>query len=147
MSSASNVSSRALAAARAVLAKAADRLYDEADLLRLLQIQNLKALGLSLPEIAGALADASLDAAATLRSHLSHLEDRIAAEQVLARRLAGHRHRPGRGLEGPAQLPLAQTRQRLGAHPPRRAEATQPGRQPESASWLANYRPGICWIA
>ena len=65
------------------------RLYDEADLLRLLQIQNLKALGLSLPEIAGALADASLDAAATLRSHLSHLEDRIAAEQVLARRLAG----------------------------------------------------------
>lgn len=64
------------------------RLYDEDDLIRLLQIQNLKALGLSLPEIMLALQDKSLDAAATLRSHLSHLEERIAAEQVLARRLA-----------------------------------------------------------
>jgi DNA-binding transcriptional MerR regulator len=63
------------------------RLYDEADLLRLLQIQNLKALGLSLPEIAEALADPDLDAAATLRSHLAALEDRIAAEQALAQRL------------------------------------------------------------
>lgn len=65
------------------------RLYDEDDLVRLLQIQNLKALGLSLPEIIVALEDRSLDAAATLRSHLAHLEERIAAEQVLARRLAG----------------------------------------------------------
>ncbi|MGB7963017.1 MAG: HEAT repeat domain-containing protein [Propionicimonas sp.] len=64
------------------------RLYDEDDLVRLLQIQNLKALGLSLPEITLALEDSSLDAAATLRSHLAHLEERIAAEQVLARRLA-----------------------------------------------------------
>lgn len=64
------------------------RLYDEDDLVRLLQIQNLKALGLSLPEIIVALEDRSLDAAATLRSHLAHLEERIAAEQVLARRLA-----------------------------------------------------------
>lgn len=68
------------------------RLYTETDLLRLLQIQNLKALGLSLGEIADALADPDLDASATLRSHLSHLEDQIAAEQRLAerlRRLAG----------------------------------------------------------
>jgi DNA-binding transcriptional MerR regulator len=63
------------------------RLYDEADLLRLLQIQNLKALGLSLPEIADALADPELDATATLRSHLAHLKERIAAEQRLADRL------------------------------------------------------------
>jgi DNA-binding transcriptional MerR regulator len=68
------------------------RLYTEDDLLRLLQIQNLKALGLSLAEIADALADPDLDATATLRSHLDHLEERIAAEQQLAerlRRLAG----------------------------------------------------------
>ena len=64
------------------------RLYDEDDLVRLLQIQNLKALGLSLPEISRALEDKSLDAAATLRSHLAHLEERIATERVLARRLA-----------------------------------------------------------
>ncbi len=63
------------------------RLYDEADLLRLLQIQNLKALGLSLAEIATALADPNLDAAATLRSHLAHVEDRIDAEHRLAERL------------------------------------------------------------
>ncbi|MFT4109668.1 MerR family transcriptional regulator, partial [Propionicimonas sp.] len=63
------------------------RRYDEADLLRLLQIQNLKALGLSLAEIADALADPALDAGATLRSHLDHLEQRIVAEQTLATRL------------------------------------------------------------
>lgn len=63
------------------------RLYDEADLLRLLQIQNLKALGLSLPEIADALADPDLDATTTLRSHLDHLEQRIEAERRLAAQL------------------------------------------------------------
>lgn len=63
------------------------RLYDQADLLRLLQIQNLKALGLGLGEIAAALADPDLDATATLRSHLGHLEQQIAAEQALAGRL------------------------------------------------------------
>ncbi len=65
------------------------RLYDEADLLRLLQIQNLKALGLSLAEIATALDDPDLDASATLRSHLAHVEDRIEAERRLADRLRG----------------------------------------------------------
>lgn len=63
------------------------RLYSSEDLLRLLQIQNLKALGLSLAEIADALADPSLDAAAALAGHLAHLEARIAAEQRLAARL------------------------------------------------------------
>ncbi len=63
------------------------RIYDEADLLRLLQIQSLKALGLGLTEIAAALADPDTDATATLRSQLSDLEQRIAAEQRLADRL------------------------------------------------------------
>lgn len=63
------------------------RLYDEGDLLRLLQIQNLKALGLSLPEIGEALADPDLDATTTLRSHLDHLESRIESEQRLAAQL------------------------------------------------------------
>jgi DNA-binding transcriptional MerR regulator len=63
------------------------RLYDEDDLLRLLQIQNLKALGLSLPEIADALADPDLDATTTLRSHLVQLEESIAAQRGLAARL------------------------------------------------------------
>jgi DNA-binding transcriptional MerR regulator len=63
------------------------RRYDEADLLRLLQIQSLKALGLGLAEIAAALAEPEVDASATLRSHLVHLTERIAAEQQLADRL------------------------------------------------------------
>lgn len=63
------------------------RLYSSEDLLRLLQIQNLKALGLSLAEIADVLADPSLDAASALAGHLAHLEARIAAEQRLAGRL------------------------------------------------------------
>jgi DNA-binding transcriptional MerR regulator len=63
------------------------RLYSSDDLLRLLQIQNLKALGLSLDEIATALDDPSMDAAAALAGHLTHLEARIAAEQRLAARL------------------------------------------------------------
>lgn len=75
------------------------RLYSEADLLRLLQIQNLKALGLGLPEVAAALADPELDAAATLRSHLAHLEDRIEAERRLAARLRSLAAAPQRSWE------------------------------------------------
>lgn len=63
------------------------RIYDEDDLLRLLQIQNLKAIGLGLAEIAEALTDPSLDATATLNGHLARLEEQIAAEQQLAGRL------------------------------------------------------------
>jgi DNA-binding transcriptional MerR regulator len=63
------------------------RLYDERDLLRLLQIQNLKALGLGLPEIAVALADPDLDATTTLRSHLAQLEEAVEAQQRLMARL------------------------------------------------------------
>ncbi|MCA0294790.1 MAG: HEAT repeat domain-containing protein [Actinobacteria bacterium] len=75
------------------------RLYDADDLLRLLQIQNLKALGLSLPEIGEALADPAMDAAATLRSHLAHLEERIADERRLADRLAGLAATPERSWD------------------------------------------------
>jgi len=63
------------------------RLYNEGDLLRLLQIQSLKALGLSLGEIAEALESPDMDAASTLRSHLAQLEQQIAAEQQLASQL------------------------------------------------------------
>lgn len=63
------------------------RLYDEDDLLRLLQIQNLKALGLSLDEIAAVLADPALDAAATLRQHRDHLVGQIGRQQQLVDRL------------------------------------------------------------
>ena len=63
------------------------RLYDESDLLRLLQIQNLKSLGLSLPEIAAALADPDLDAGSTLRSHLMALEESLEAQHRLIDRL------------------------------------------------------------
>lgn len=63
------------------------RLYDEEDLLRLLQIQNLKALGLSLPEIAEALSDRGLDATTTLRSHLVRLETSVEAAHLLMDRL------------------------------------------------------------
>lgn len=65
------------------------RLYSEADLVRLLQIQSLKALGLNLAEIGLALADPHLDATATLTAHREALAHRIAAEQQLADRLAG----------------------------------------------------------
>ncbi len=63
------------------------RLYDEADLLRLLQIQGLKALGLSLPQIAAALADPELDAAATLRRHQGHVLAQLDQLHRLADRL------------------------------------------------------------
>jgi DNA-binding transcriptional MerR regulator len=70
------------------------RLYDEDDLLRLLQIQNLKALGLSLPEIAAALADPDLDATTTLRSHLVQLEESVEAQRRLMDRLRPSPRRP-----------------------------------------------------
>lgn len=63
------------------------RLYDEDDLLRLLQIQSLKGLGLSLQEIGDALNDPELDAASALRGQLTVLEERIATEQRLVERL------------------------------------------------------------
>ncbi|NHB85466.1 MerR family transcriptional regulator [Tessaracoccus sp. HDW20] len=67
------------------------RLYSRDDLRRLLAIQNLKSLGLSLTEIAAAL-DEGVDASALLGRHAAVVEDRIAEEQRLLatlRRLQG----------------------------------------------------------
>lgn len=71
------------------------RLYDDADLRRLLAIQHLKSLGLGLADIARALDDPAFDAADALRRHAAHVEERIASERELLRRL--------RRLDGPAE--------------------------------------------
>lgn len=75
------------------------RLYSQADLVRLLQIQSLKALGLNLAEIGHALADPNLDATATLTAHREALARRIAAEQQLSDRLAGLARSPQRSWQ------------------------------------------------
>ncbi|WP_052462326.1 MerR family transcriptional regulator [Nigerium massiliense] len=63
------------------------RLYSPGDVRRLLNIQHLKSLGLSLPEIADALDDPSFDAAETLQRHIELVRDRLAAERELLQRL------------------------------------------------------------
>ena len=63
------------------------RMYTLDDVQRLLAIQHLKSLGLGLTEIGAALDDPGFDASATLRRHIEAVEDRIAAEQDLLRRL------------------------------------------------------------
>lgn len=75
---------------------AAYRLYSPADLTRLLHIQSLKGVGLSLPEIARALDDPAYDAQEVLRQHIGILEERIAQEQNLVGRL--------RALQGVAEI-------------------------------------------
>ncbi len=140
------------------------RLYDESDLLRLLQIQNLKALGLSLSEIGEALADPTLDASQTLRSHLDLLRERIAAEQLLADRLQALAETSDRSWEDVLDA-IALTR--LQSHtdpilrlraalvPDGRTEAelfaaleseTDPGVQ-EVLIWALAQRPGAAQIA
>lgn len=76
--------------------QAAYRLYSPADLTRLLHIQGLKTLGLTLPEIARALDDPACDAQAVLRRHIEVLETRIAQERQLVSRL--------RELQGAAEV-------------------------------------------
>ncbi|MHA6525875.1 HEAT repeat domain-containing protein [Tessaracoccus sp. G1721] len=65
------------------------RLYSHEDLVRLLAIQHLKSLGLSLGEVGSALDDPATDASALLRQHTEAVEARIAAEQELLARLRG----------------------------------------------------------
>lgn len=67
--------------------RTAYRLYSPADLTRLLYIQGLKTLGLTLPEIARALDDPAYDAQEALRQHIEVLESRIAQERQLVSRL------------------------------------------------------------
>lgn len=63
------------------------RLYSPDDLRRLLQIQHLKSLGLSLDEVSAALDAEDFDARDVLEDHISAVEQRIAAEQRLLRTL------------------------------------------------------------
>ncbi|MCC2593594.1 HEAT repeat domain-containing protein [Tessaracoccus sp. OS52] len=63
------------------------RLYSADDLRRLLRIQHLKSLGLSLDEVAAALDSGEFDAAEALERHIETVQERIAAEQELLRRL------------------------------------------------------------
>ncbi|MFC4456709.1 HEAT repeat domain-containing protein [Deinococcus sonorensis] len=76
--------------------RAAYRLYSPADLTRLLHIQSLKTLGLTLPEIARALDDPAYDAQEALRRHIEVLEARITQERQLVRQL--------RALQGAAEV-------------------------------------------
>jgi DNA-binding transcriptional MerR regulator len=122
------------------------RLYDGADLLRLLQIQNLKALGLSLAEVAEALADPSLDAAATLRGHLDHLEEQIASEQRLATRLRTLAEASERSWEDVLDV-IALTRRQAHRDPIVRLRAAlDPGRRSTEelfSSLLSEAEPGV----
>ena len=68
------------------------RLYSDADLRRLLAIQHLKSLGLSLEEIKRALDDPAFDAADALARHIALVEERIAAERELLSRLRSLGH-------------------------------------------------------
>ncbi len=63
------------------------RLYSPDDLRRLLQIQHLKSLGLSLDEVGAALDADDFDARAVLEDHITEVEQRIDAEQHLLRTL------------------------------------------------------------
>lgn len=63
------------------------RLYTAEDLERLLSVQHLKSLGLSLDEIGSALDDPTFDVTDVLRRHIRVVEDRIADERDLLGRL------------------------------------------------------------
>lgn len=135
------------------------RLYSEEDLQRLLAIQNLKSLGLSLTEIAAAL-DEGLDAAELLGRHAAVLEQRIAEEQRL---LATLRHLQGTADVGWEEvLSAIELTERLRHPDPAvrfRAALTEPELAPvevliellsdpvagvrEGATWAVSQRPGV----
>lgn len=73
------------------------RLYSPDDLHRLLAIQHLKSLGLSLDEVAAALDDPGFDAADALARHIAVVEERLAGERELLARLRGLRDVAGSG--------------------------------------------------
>lgn len=73
------------------------RLYAPDDLRRLLDIQHLKSLGLSLDEVAAALDDPAFDASAALERHIAVVEERLAAERELLARLRSLTHAAGSG--------------------------------------------------
>ncbi len=63
------------------------RQYSDEDLLRLFQVEGLRSLGLSLTDIAAALADVSFSAAALVEQLITRARDRLARETELLHRL------------------------------------------------------------
>ncbi len=63
------------------------RLYTPSDLQRLLAIQHLRALGLSLAEVAAALDDPDFDPNRVLDEHIDRLQEQLTLQQELLRRL------------------------------------------------------------
>lgn len=63
------------------------RLYTPSDLQRLLAIQHLRALGLSLAEVAAALDDPGFDPNRVLDEHIDRLREQLTLQQELLRRL------------------------------------------------------------
>lgn len=63
------------------------RLYTPADLQRLLAIQHLRALGLTLAEVGSALDDPGFDPNRVLDEHIDQLQEQLALQQELLRRL------------------------------------------------------------
>jgi DNA-binding transcriptional MerR regulator len=64
------------------------RLYSSDDVRRLLAVQHLKSLGLSLAETKAALEDPDFDAAQALAGHIRAVQHRLTVEQELLRRLS-----------------------------------------------------------
>lgn len=75
------------------------RLYSPSDMRRLLRIQHLKALGLSLEEVAAALDSPDFDAAEALEAHIKTVQARIAAERWLLLKLMRLRNAATSGWE------------------------------------------------
>lgn len=75
------------------------RLYDDADLRRLLAIGHLKSLGLSLDEVRAALDEPGFDVAAILDRQIDATRERLAAETDLLARLERLREAGGDGWD------------------------------------------------
>lgn len=65
------------------------REYSDGDLRRILHVEALRALGLSLGEVSSALEDPAFAPAATVEDLIRRTRERIAAEEELLRRLQG----------------------------------------------------------
>ena len=117
------------------------RLYSRADLERLLEIQHLKSLGLSLAEVAEALDDPGADAATLLARHVAEVERRVAQEEELLTRLRRLQQAAGTGWED--VLEVIRLTERL-RHPdaPVRFEATLRGDY--MAARGKKYFDGLC---
>ncbi|NLT54403.1 MAG: MerR family transcriptional regulator [Actinomycetales bacterium] len=88
------------------------RLYSAEDVRRLLAVQQLRSLGLSLAEVGAALDDPAFDAADTLAAHIALVEQRLAAEHELLGRLRSLRDAADSGWE--EVLALVALTERLG---------------------------------